>query len=91
MATPTLEVLLTIEQAEYQTDQITEDDDFDTVGAPVYWDATTKLLTESDGGGANRFAGRVTATRDANDTIHFILAPQIPVIPAIPIGGGSGE
>ena len=77
------ELILSIEQAEYQTDQLTEDDDFDTVGAPVYWNATTKLLTESDGAGANRFAGRVTAPRDANDTIHFILAPQVPV------GGGS--
>ena len=81
----TAEVILNIEQAEYETDQITEDDDFDTVGAPVYWNTATNLLTESDGAGANRFAGRVTAPRDANDTIHFILAQQVPVIP---VSGG---
>ena len=84
------ELILSIEQAEYQTDQLTEDDDFDTVGAPVYWNATTKLLTESDGAGANRFAGRVTAPRDANDTIHFILAPQVPVGGGTEGGGSEG-
>lgn len=78
-------LILTIAQEEYQTDQLTEADDFDTVGAPVYWDATNKVLTEDDGDGANRFAGRVTAPRDANDTIHFILAPQVPA------SGGTGE
>ena len=85
------ELILTIEQAEYQTDQIAENEDFDTVGTPVYWDSTNKRLTESDGEGTNRFAGRVTATRDANNTIHFILAPQIPVIPVIPASGGTGD
>mgnify|MGYP000336114951 CR=1 FL=1 len=72
----TAEVVLNIEQAEYETDQINTADAF-TKGAPVYWDAVNKRLTTSDGAGANRLAGRFTAAKDANNVIWFILGPQV--------------
>lgn len=70
------EVVLNIEQAEYETDQVTEEDTM-AVGTAVYWDNSTKKLTEEDGGGANRKAGRVTVAKDSNNVIWFILGPQV--------------
>lgn len=69
------QVVLLIEQAEYETSQINAADAF-AVGDPVYWDAANKRLTTSNGGGTNRLVGRVTQAKDANGVIWFILAPQ---------------
>jgi len=71
------ELILTIEQAEYETDQIDEEGDFE-VGTVVYWDPVNKVLTEDDGGETpNRVAGRVTSAPDSNGFIWFILGPQV--------------
>lgn len=72
----TAEVVLNIEQAEYETDQINAADAFNK-GDLAYWDAANKRLTTADGGGANRRVGRVTAAKDANNVIWFILGPQV--------------
>ncbi len=72
----TAEVVLNIEQAEYETDQINAADAFNK-GDLIYWDATNKRLTTADGGGVNRKVGRVTAAKDANNVIWFVLGPQI--------------
>lgn len=70
------EVVLDIEQAEYETDQIKTADDFNK-GDVVYYDATNKVLTTDDGSGANRKVGRVTVPKDTNNVICFILGPQV--------------
>lgn len=77
----TAEVILDIEQAEYETDQITTTEEF-AVGTPVYWDDTTKKFTEAaDDGGSPavpfRRVGRVTSAKDANNVIWFLLGPQV--------------
>jgi len=72
----TAEVILNIEQAEYETDQINTADAFNK-GDLVYYDATNKVLTTSDGSGANRKVGRVTVPKDAKNVIWFILGPQV--------------
>jgi predicted RecA/RadA family phage recombinase len=70
----TAEVILDIEQAEYETDQITTTEAFD-VGTSIYWDADTGKLTET--ATDNRLVGRVTAAKDANNVIWFLLGPQV--------------
>lgn len=70
----TAEVVLNIEQAEYETDQIAETGDFKK-GTAIYWDADNGVFTET--AGENRFAGRVTAEKDENNVIWFILGPQV--------------
>ena len=70
------EVILNIEQAEYETDQINTADAFNK-GDLVYYDATNKVLTTSDGAGANRKVGRVTVPKDGNNVIWFLLGPQV--------------
>ena len=70
----TAEVILNIEQAEFETDQIAETGDFKK-GTAIYWDADNGVFTET--AGENRFAGRVTAEKDENDVIWFILGPQV--------------
>jgi len=72
----TAEVVLNIEQAEYETDQINTADAFNK-GDLVYYDPINKVLTNSDGTGANRKVGRVTVPKDANNVIWFILGPQV--------------
>ena len=72
----TAEVVLNIEQAEFETDQINTADDFN-VGDLVYWDDSNKQLTTSDGSGANRLVGRVTAAKDENNVIWLLLGPQV--------------
>lgn len=76
------EAILSIEQAEYETDQVafTMDDDekvYDDlgVGDVVYWDAANEVLTKTKA--ENRIAGRITAPVDANGVIWFILGPQV--------------
>ena len=68
-------VVLNIEQAEYETDQINTSEAFNK-GDLVYFDAANERLTTSNGGGANRKVGRVTVPKDVNNVIWFILGPQ---------------
>jgi predicted RecA/RadA family phage recombinase len=70
----TSEVILTIEQAEYETDQIDKTQAFE-VGTLVYWDVDNSQLTETDTD--NRLVGRVSSAKDASNVIWFILGPQV--------------
>ncbi len=75
------EIVLNIDQAEYETSQITVADAF-AKGDKVYWVAGTKLLStepnnDASGNPQNRPVGRVTAAKDANNVIWFILGPQV--------------
>lgn len=70
----TAEVVLTIEQAEFETDQIETTQNF-AKGTLIYWDVTNKRFTET--ATSNRLAGRVTVGKDANNVIWFILGPQV--------------
>lgn len=75
----TAEVILSVEQAEYETDNIVTTDSFN-IGEKVYWDGS-KFTTAADDGGAPatayRFVGRVTVAKDTNNVIWFILGPQV--------------
>lgn len=71
----TAETVLTIEQAEYETDQINTANAF-AKGDKIYWDAATKKLTTA-AGEDNRPVGRVTVAKDAKNVIWFILGPQV--------------
>ena len=75
------EVVLNIEEAEYETSQITVADAFNK-GDKVYWDAANSLLTtapnnDASGNPQNRPVGRVTVAKDANNVIWFKLGPQV--------------
>jgi len=75
------QVVLLIEQAEYETSQINPADAFN-VGDRVFWDSTNKRLTtnpnpDASGNPQNRPVGRVTQAKDANNVIWFVLGPQI--------------
>ena len=70
----TAEVVLNIEQAEYETDQIDTSQTF-AKGTLIYWDGTNKRFTETSQG--NRLVGRVTQAKDSNGVICFILGPQV--------------
>ena len=74
------EVILNIEQAEYETDQIDTSQTF-AKGTLIYWDGTNKRFTETSQG--NRLAGRVTRAKDANNVICFILGPQVGVLTGV--------
>lgn len=69
----TAEIALNIEQAEYETNQITVADTYN-VGTPLYFKESTKKFTAIAEG--NRLVGRVTSKKDANNVISFILLPQ---------------
>lgn len=84
-------LVLSIEQAEYETDQIDKTDTM-TRGTQLYWNPVDKVLTEDpdDGAGTKyRPAGRVTEGKDANNVIWFVLGPQID--PTEYDGNGNGE
>jgi predicted RecA/RadA family phage recombinase len=70
----TAELVLNIEQAEYETDQILTTDAM-AGGADIYWDAANNRFTQAAAG--NRYAGRVTLAKDANNAIRFKLADQL--------------
>ncbi|GIO33251.1 hypothetical protein J2TS6_43920 [Paenibacillus albilobatus] len=70
----TSEVILNVEQAEYESDQIDKTQAF-AFGTPIYWDATKSQFTETETG--NRLVGRVTVAKDAKNVIWFLLGPQI--------------
>lgn len=67
------EVVLNIEQAEYETSQIDTADAFNA-GDKVYYDATNKRFTTIATDGP--FCGIVTQAKDANNVIWFWFAPQ---------------
>lgn len=69
----TSEVTLSIENAEYETDQINTGEAF-TKGADVYWDSTNKRLTTT---ATALYAGQVTSAKDSNNVIRFKLAPRV--------------
>ncbi|PIC59097.1 hypothetical protein CSV80_00815 [Sporosarcina sp. P12(2017)] len=68
------EVILNIEQAEFETDQIQTTKAF-PIGTSIYF--TGGKFTPEDGAGANRLVGRVTSAKDQNNVIWFILGPQV--------------
>jgi predicted RecA/RadA family phage recombinase len=75
------QVVLDIEQCEYETSQINATDAFNA-GDKIYFDATAKVLTtnanlDASGNPQNRPVGRVTVAKDANNVIWFILGPQV--------------
>ena len=78
----TAELILNIEQAEYETNQIKTSDAFEA-GTEIYWDHTNKEFTESANDGAEsnpapfRKVGRVSSPKDSNNVIWLILGPQI--------------
>lgn len=69
----TAKVVLEIEPAEYETDQIDPAGTF-AEGTPIYWDAANARFTELATG--NRFAGIVTTGKGTGSVIEFALAPQ---------------
>lgn len=69
----TAEIALSIEQAEYETDQITTADTFNKGGLLYFKESTKKFTATAEG---NRLVGRVTTKKDANNVITFILLPQ---------------
>lgn len=69
----TAQVVLNIEEAEYETSQINTNDAF-AVGAKVYYDSTTGLLTTTADN--NRFVGVVTQAKDSNNVIWFMFMPN---------------
>ena len=73
----TAEVVLNIEQAEYDTNQIDTNQNF-AKGTLIYWDASNNEFTETSTTG-NRLAGRVTQAKDSKGVICFILGPQVVV------------
>ncbi|MNW34025.1 hypothetical protein D3C74_109920 [compost metagenome] len=70
----TEELVLTIEHAEYETDQISTSQTF-AKGSELYWNATTKKFTET--GTDNRLVGRVTSGKDTKNVIWFLLGSQV--------------
>lgn len=67
------DLVLQIELAEYETDQIDATQDF-ARGTRIYWDAVTKKLTETP---TPTLAGVVTVAKDASNVIWFRLVPGI--------------
>ena len=65
-------VVLEIEQAVFETNQIKPNDAFN-FGDPVYFDAANGLLTTDDGGGSYRRVGRVWRAKASDGTIEFVL------------------
>lgn len=65
-------VVLTIEQAEYETDQILTTDDF-SPGTLIYF-KDGKFQEDPEGA---RLVGRVSQGKDQNNVIWFILGPQV--------------
>jgi hypothetical protein len=72
-ATAAQELILQIEAAEYETDQILTTDTM-ARGTRIFWDAENKRLTESP---TTIFAGVVTVAKDANNVIWFLLIPGV--------------
>ncbi|ENK0558010.1 TPA: DUF2190 family protein [Clostridium botulinum] len=69
----TEELTLSIEQAEYETDNIVTTESFNR-GDLIYWNDTEKKFTTTKD--ANRLVGKVTVPKDSNNVIWFLLLPQ---------------
>jgi predicted RecA/RadA family phage recombinase len=69
----TAEVTLSLEEAEYETDQINAAEAF-AKGADIYWDSNNKRLTIT---ATALYAGQVTVAKDANNVIWFKLSPRV--------------
>ncbi len=69
----TAQAVLNLEEAEYETSQINTGDAF-TVGAKVYYNSSTGLLTTTAEG--SRFVGVVTQAKDSNNVIWFLFMPN---------------
>src|SRR5699024_5279980 len=63
------EIILNVERAEFETDQIVTSFDYD-IGTVVYFDASEGKLTEDE---TDRLAGIVTNPKDENNVIWFLL------------------
>lgn len=72
-ASETGEVVLNIEQAEFESDQIQTTKAF-VAGDLIYFTAG-KFTPDLDV--SNRLVGRVTSGKDSNNVIWFILGPQV--------------
>jgi len=73
-AEETAEVILNIEQAEFETDQTKEADRASmTVGEDIYWDKNNKYFTLS---ATDIYAGKITSAADSNGVIWFKLAER---------------
>ena len=83
----TVEAILAIEVAEYETDQIDATKDFDK-GDKIYWDASTSKLTTD---AKAVFAGVVTAAKDTNNVIWFVLWPGFVADTSLEVIGELGE
>jgi hypothetical protein len=68
----TSEIVLTIEQAEYETDQIETAEEYNT-GDLLYFKGGKFTTNEADA----RLVGRVSDGKDNNNVVLFILAPQV--------------
>lgn len=86
-ADQTAEAILTIEVAEYETDQIDATKDFDK-GDKIYWDASTSKLTTD---AKAVFAGVVTAAKDTKNVIWFVLWPGFVADTSLEVIGELGE
>ena len=71
----TAEIVLNIEQAEFETNQITKSEAFE-VGTPIYFVAG-KFTKEAGLEDVNRLVGIVTQKKDQNNVIWFIQGPQV--------------
>ena len=89
----TAEVILNIEQAEFETDQIAETGDF-LPGTLIYWDEGMSIHRRSQRQPSCWSRDRRKGENDENDVIRFILGSQVyPVIEAegIEAEGERGE
>lgn len=77
VAGETAEVTLSIETAEFETDQIDVADAF-TKGDKMYWDTANKRFTTVPTDGS--FVGVVTEAKDTNNVIWFVLVTQQSVL-----------
>lgn len=69
----TSEVTLSIEYAEYETDQVNAAEAF-AKGADIYWDINNKCFTITP---TAIYGGQVTAAKDDNNVIWFKFAPRV--------------
>ncbi len=67
------DLILQIEQAVYETDQVLATDTL-AAGTRIFWDAGNKRFTET---ATSIYGGVVTAAKDDNNVIWFLLTPGV--------------
>lgn len=77
------DISLTIEQAEYITDQIDTAKAF-AKGTALYFDPARSLFTDDSAVAGVLFCGRTSVAKDASNTMQFILYPQTVTVVAAP-------